>query len=198
MVEVKVGSEADQESFFIHEIHLQRESGFFRAAMSHAWKEAKTGVITLPEEDPDIFAIFLGWLYTGKLSVEAVYGPQEPEEKAQVGLSITVLGDKLDMKAFHDQGINFIMKSLEEVLPSAELVRQAYDNIPHQAPVCNLLQYVTVNRLNSPPLATQFFGNINHYPHKFGQRCFYRYLHRTRRASIRLPEDPSLFYMERT
>ena len=44
---------------------LVEYSTFFAAALNGNFAEGKTHCVTLPEEDPDIFRIFVQWLYRG-------------------------------------------------------------------------------------------------------------------------------------
>ncbi|KAL9006407.1 MAG: hypothetical protein Q9188_000812 [Gyalolechia gomerana] len=70
-VTVKVGSEGAQRSFIVHTELLNYRSSFFKAATTGNWDEAKTGIINLPADDPQVFEIFLDWLYQRKLDLNA-------------------------------------------------------------------------------------------------------------------------------
>ena len=49
----------------LHEHLLMSKSQFFNAMMSHGFKERQTGIITLPEEHPDVFDCWASFLYSG-------------------------------------------------------------------------------------------------------------------------------------
>lgn len=40
------------------------QSAWFKNALDGPFEEAKTGVIRMPEDDPDVVAVFVHWLYT--------------------------------------------------------------------------------------------------------------------------------------
>lgn len=56
----------------MHKDLLCHYSSFFRAALTGGFHEAMTHEITLDEEDPKIFDIFVNSLYTGRLYEEKV------------------------------------------------------------------------------------------------------------------------------
>lgn len=67
IITIYVGSSATK--FYVHK-NLLLQSPFFRAALEGDFTEAHTGEIRLPEDDPDIFAIYAHWLYTGDIACE--------------------------------------------------------------------------------------------------------------------------------
>ena len=63
-----MGKGADQQEFVVHESFLTDRSEFFRAALSgDRWTETETREIKFPEDKPHIFALYLKYVYTGKL-----------------------------------------------------------------------------------------------------------------------------------
>ena len=50
-------------SFHVPESLLTEKSEFFQAACRNEWKEATSRVIKLPEVEPDIFSLYLFWVY---------------------------------------------------------------------------------------------------------------------------------------
>lgn len=54
-----------KKDFFVHETLITRSSSFFQAALSKNWKEGQTKTVELPGTKPEIFHIYLDWLYTG-------------------------------------------------------------------------------------------------------------------------------------
>lgn len=69
VLEVRVGRDNGR-SFRLHEALVSARSDFFAAALTGQWKEAKDKIIDLPEDDPDIFALYPQLLYTGKIPVK--------------------------------------------------------------------------------------------------------------------------------
>jgi hypothetical protein len=111
MVEVVVDGEDDspKKSFFVHRELLTSRSCFFAKALKNyaksnqreesgksddsltgsiQWREGENGVVTLPVDDPDVFANYIQLLYTGVLPVQddpkkPVSDDQLSEEKAK-------------------------------------------------------------------------------------------------------------------
>ena len=49
--------------FVVREDLLTHYSEFFRAALTGGFKEAADKIVTLKDEDPDVFGVFVHWLY---------------------------------------------------------------------------------------------------------------------------------------
>lgn len=69
MIKVIVGSE--KVPFDIHKQLVCNASAFFRRACNGGFKEAQTGKVNLPEEEPEIFDIFTRCLYKEDLDLPA-------------------------------------------------------------------------------------------------------------------------------
>lgn len=68
-ITVLVGEGEAQESFIVHKELICARSEFFRVSMKEVWKEGKEGVIPLPEDDPQVFALYVQSLYVSALRV---------------------------------------------------------------------------------------------------------------------------------
>ncbi|KAL1800542.1 hypothetical protein ACET3X_000884 [Alternaria dauci] len=62
-----VGTDPDTEHFVAHESFLTSRSEFFRRAMNGNWKEAETRTINLPDDNAQVFAHYINYVYTGQL-----------------------------------------------------------------------------------------------------------------------------------
>ena len=60
-----VGSEDAKKVWHLPEKLLKSKSTFFTAALESGFAEGISKIITLPEENPDIFKYFVEWLYVG-------------------------------------------------------------------------------------------------------------------------------------
>lgn len=60
---VIVGEE--KKKFFVHECIVSASSDFFKNALKSDWKEGASRTVELPTKDPEIFKIYLNWLYFG-------------------------------------------------------------------------------------------------------------------------------------
>jgi hypothetical protein len=64
MIKVIVGEYGDQpKTFFVHEGLLTARSLFFSRALNGNWKEAFSKEIRPPDDDPQIFEIYLEAIY---------------------------------------------------------------------------------------------------------------------------------------
>jgi hypothetical protein len=63
---VSVGNK--EKEFTLHENHATRSSDFFRAAMSHDWKESREKKVVLADAKGDVFEGYLQWLSTGDIT----------------------------------------------------------------------------------------------------------------------------------
>lgn len=69
-------------------------SSFFKAALSRGFKEAEEKRVTLKEDDPAVFQVFVVWLYTGEIKQLKTWG-----DLLQLAW---ILGDKLGAPAFQN------------------------------------------------------------------------------------------------
>lgn len=53
------------QEFVVHDDLIRAKAPFSEAAMSRDWKEAKEKLFKLPEETPEIFRIYIHWIYSG-------------------------------------------------------------------------------------------------------------------------------------
>jgi hypothetical protein len=77
MIKIVVGEKDRQ--FVMHKSALTARSQFFKNAMGGRWQEAHDGLVKLPEDDGDAFALYEQLVYTGK--VPAFDDSEETERK---------------------------------------------------------------------------------------------------------------------
>lgn len=63
VVKVRVGTGVDSQDFYVHKDLLSHHSPFFKAALSNERKEALENVVQLPDDDVEVFRIYICWLY---------------------------------------------------------------------------------------------------------------------------------------
>jgi hypothetical protein len=66
-IKVTVGSPPNEVTRFIHKSLLTERSEYFEACFSQPMLESQTEHVQLPEDDPDAFDCFIGWIYTGSI-----------------------------------------------------------------------------------------------------------------------------------
>lgn len=54
--------------FTVYESLITSNSAFFANALGHDWKEAQERVVPLPENEPEVFRLYLTYLYVGDCS----------------------------------------------------------------------------------------------------------------------------------
>jgi hypothetical protein len=69
IITVRVGTGEKQVEHQLHESVLVK-SPFFQACLATNWKEGKEGMVDLPEEDPETFALLVEWLYSERIEPE--------------------------------------------------------------------------------------------------------------------------------
>ncbi|KAK3379109.1 hypothetical protein B0T24DRAFT_610717 [Lasiosphaeria ovina] len=85
----------DRVKFTIHENLISESSPFFKAAFRGEFGE-RNGVLELPDDDPDAFELFVGWLY-GKAqskSYTIADGPIDWDIEAMTFLNLYILSKK--------------------------------------------------------------------------------------------------------
>jgi hypothetical protein len=76
-IRVVVGGEAKNQTFSVHEGLICSRSDFFKNAMKEPWLEAEERKVSLAEEEPDVFALYLELLYVS-LSAVLVRSTADP------------------------------------------------------------------------------------------------------------------------
>ncbi|KAG9197267.1 hypothetical protein G6514_001906 [Epicoccum nigrum] len=96
-VRIEVGPEDNKKTLTMNSEILTTRSLFFRKALCGNFKEVKEHVVKLPEDDPEIFGIYLHHLQTNELSVVPDPVPRDytgDEEKMKL-VQLYVLAEKL-------------------------------------------------------------------------------------------------------
>ncbi|GIJ92550.1 hypothetical protein Asppvi_001828 [Aspergillus pseudoviridinutans] len=142
----------EQEVFTVHEGLIRASSPFFNNAMAHDWKESQQRTIHLPDDEPEIFAVYMHWLYRRTLPVFC-NEPGLPGTSEYLDLvKAYVLGFKILDLRFRDSTIDAIVEKSESEArdgrcpcPSGEVVKYALDNTNESAPIRELLLDMCAN-----------------------------------------------------
>lgn len=90
---------------------ISHHSPFLAAACDGDFKERCDNLITLPDEDPTIFALFVEWLYYGDYAIEPFsLPPQASNDSVSVDAECWVLGDKLQCNEFKSHAMRRLYK----------------------------------------------------------------------------------------
>jgi hypothetical protein len=76
--QVKVIVGPSKAEVFISIDLLTRHSGYFKGACNEQWNSGRTKTVILDHEEPEVFNVFLNWLYTG--SIQSSVGFVELQE----------------------------------------------------------------------------------------------------------------------
>lgn len=68
-VSLKVLVGPEKTEFYIPKGLICGKSKFFKAACNEEWESGKTNTVTLEDDDPKLFSIFLTWVVTGDPSI---------------------------------------------------------------------------------------------------------------------------------
>lgn len=113
---MKSSGEDSNKAFDVHEELLKKHSEFFRSALKKEWREGHSQSIALDDEadDPEIFAIFYHFLYTGQI-FSSKSGDSEDtnwDEEWDRLADAFLLGDKLLSTSFKDAVTDAIIAKL--------------------------------------------------------------------------------------
>lgn len=122
-------------SYTVHKNLICEHSQFFKTATKQEWLEESQEPIHLPEDDPDVFQVYLHWLYTNtlptRINTSGWIGNAEYIQLAKA----YVLGDKLQDGDFQDVVIDMIVDKCKwqsidggKWYPAGEIVQKIYDN----------------------------------------------------------------------
>jgi len=122
--QVSVGEQG--KIFVMHRDIATRHSSFFKAALSHDWKEAEEKKISLPDCEPEIFEGYLQWVYTG----EVVYCSERYKQALEL-VKLWILGDFLGDQNFCDAVVGGLWA--QQVPASPDAIKHLYNHTPHES-----------------------------------------------------------------
>jgi hypothetical protein len=137
-VTFRVGREAPKD-FVIHEGVSTPASEFVRLALCGDLKEAKEGFIPLPEDNPDVFAIYQQWLYGGRICTSTVDFDAGTMDEYELLVHAYILGEKLVDVGFKDCITDAIIEKLfTQAQFSLGLTGEVFKNTPSHSPLRRL------------------------------------------------------------
>jgi hypothetical protein len=104
---------------------LVEYSTFFAAALNGNFAEGKTHCVALPEEDPDIFQIFVQWLYRGGALSRS--DSRVCREFPETHIRAWALGDKLGCSKLQDTAMIQINRFHENTATCAKEMHMIYE-----------------------------------------------------------------------
>lgn len=143
----------DKERFVVHRDLLMYDAEFFRAAFTGNFKEAEDRSVTLPEDEPLTFEVFVHWMHNKampstknahtELLDEWTWKDDEGgERKTENLIKLYVFGDKYSVADLKIDTMNEFLDHMENNftgLPSYSQIKFAYYNLPAESPFLRYL-----------------------------------------------------------
>lgn len=116
--------------FHVHKSLLIHNSPFFKNALTHDWKEAKGGVVDLPEDSIEVMQSWVLWLYQKHLFTPAPSDNNKNDSVLQPFLcQCYAFGDKIQDKDFKDTIIDaYILRCRKLGATSFGMIRTTYEH----------------------------------------------------------------------
>lgn len=107
-LEIVVGRDETAETTYVHKDLATKFSDVVALSVKGGFKEAEEGIVRFPEEDPELFRIFAGFIYTGFVHSKKCDGYPEIDRLA----ALWVLGEKLQAGEFKDAVVDAMIERL--------------------------------------------------------------------------------------
>lgn len=147
-IEVCVGQSEGAGIFDVHESLLSARSSFFRNALDRKWKEGQDRRVKLPADEPDVFRIYVNYLYTGVLAVipdplPAIYkGAEDHLSLAKVYVLAEMLQDTTAKNAVVEAMLVTCRRTFHDGqyhLPGPQVIHIVYEGTPGSSPMRRVL-----------------------------------------------------------
>jgi hypothetical protein len=131
----------------VHKDLLCQKSPYFSAAANDCWKEGQEGRVPLSDDDPAAFALYVQWLYRGRIfSARDMSDTGGNQEEIDLLVEAFVLGEKLQDRDFKDAIIDSLIHAVDTPdeqdtrwYPRSTTIDRAYRGTPESSPLRKLL-----------------------------------------------------------
>jgi hypothetical protein len=129
VVTITVGLEDNSSrTFTLHKNLICMHSDYFRKAFTSTYKEGNDGHMNLPEDWPESFEVFYGWLYSGQVEAADFYtkGLISP---ALFWVSVYLMSDRLlvgKVRSIAFDRLKEIFNDKLQVIPNARFVEELF------------------------------------------------------------------------
>jgi len=142
IITLRVENGNDSKDFVIHRNVITRRSAFIRDALKGEWKEAQTGIISLPDDDWDIVEMYQQWLYTGCLTpIEDADSTSQTASDYTMLVKAYIFGEKFWDPTYKDCVIDAVISLLLTTrLFDPTISELVYTSTPPNSPLRKLWQ----------------------------------------------------------
>lgn len=120
----------------IHEAILRKHSAFFRDELDRHWLENGSGVVQMPDDEPEDVVTYINWLYTKAIPA---YTDEEGDYLRLARLY--VFGERVEDDGFCDAVLSEITKGIDvsRSYPAGHCIEVIYSGTPPGSPARGLL-----------------------------------------------------------
>lgn len=127
-------------TFMAHKALLMTSSAFFAMSLSGGFSEARSGIVELPEEDPEFFSTFVHYVYFGRLFSKTEATTHEDDEEWCILPRLYTLGERLDAPKFRDAVVSGVIdKVIESNIMPADWAEHVYGHTVAPCPLRRLI-----------------------------------------------------------
>lgn len=158
-ITIHIGQDEHKRTFHVHEDVICDASEFFRNNMKPEWSSMRDNprVISLPDDDPDAFALYRTWIYSGKLAIspDVPFSAETADERDAHYSTLAyayVLGERLLDIAFKNAIADVYVlnarghEGMRSQYPTRDDIRTLYDGTGPGSPIRRLLVDIWVCR----------------------------------------------------
>lgn len=130
-------------AFHVHEDLLCEQSAFFKAAFRSEWRESTERTIELPDDSPDLFELFIKWLYLQPYPCINdmdffLRNLSNTSDFMLISCQLYVLAEKYDVKTLRNSTISLMYRERKDrsqhwtctLTPSRAILEYVYANTP--------------------------------------------------------------------
>lgn len=137
----------DCKAIDVHRDLICASSPFFKAALGPGWKESEERVVSLPEDDPSAFDLYVTWLYTQGITSNYSWD-EDPERGREYRLlaECFALAEKLLDSQFQKCLVDTVIATVKDrkpggmcYYPPSTVIRNVYERTCQSAPLRRLL-----------------------------------------------------------
>ena len=109
-----VGDNEAEHTFYVHEEVAAEFSDFLKAAIQGGFSEAQDRIVRLPDDDPELFKIFLAFTYTGRVYCTKADDRESPNEDREKGrlADAWMMAERLQSVKFKDAIVDSLIANM--------------------------------------------------------------------------------------